>query len=155
VRFPSVSGTNLQRRRMTLPRDLAGEINLLLVAFWQRHQALVDTWMPLAQRIEERYEGFAAYELPVIQNRSRFSRWFIDSGMRAGIPNPQVRERTITLYLDKAEFLDALEISDDGTIYAILVDRSGEVLWHNRGPLDPAKKSDLMAFLDSRSTPAP
>jgi len=152
VRFPSVTGANLERRRHTLPADLDGELNLLFVAFWQSHQALVDTWLPLAKRLEERFPRLASYELPVIQTRSRLSRWFIDSGMRAGIPDRSVRERTITLYLDKPPFLEALGIDRDDTISVLLIDRQGTVLWQVRGPLDAVKESELVSALEEHTT---
>ncbi len=151
VLFPIVSGSNLERRRFQLPGDLDGELNWLILAFWQRHQGSVDTWMPLAKQLEESHPGFMTYELPVIQRRSRVSQWFIDSGMRAGIPDPQVRSRTITLYLDKAPFLRALEIDNDEAIHSAIVNRSGEVLWRTAGPWSPESEADLLAFLESRS----
>jgi hypothetical protein len=135
---------------MNLPGDLEGNLNLVILAFWQRHQALVDTWMPLATDLEQTYPGFATYELPVIQSRSRLSQWFIDSGMRAGISDERVRERTITLYLDKPPFLESLDIVDDGTIHVVLVDQTGKVLWRAVGPLVEATASDLESFLVDR-----
>lgn len=151
VLFPIVSGSNLERRRFHLPGDLDGELNWLILAFWQRHQGAVDTWMPLAKQLEERYPAFITYELPVIQRRSRVSQWFIDSGMRAGIPDRHVRSRTITLYLDKAPFLEALEIDSDDAIHSVVVDRSGEVLWRTAGPWSARSEEDLLTFLESRS----
>ncbi len=148
--FPTVTGSNLERRRMVLPADFEGSLNLVILAFWQRHQALVDTWMPLATDFEQRYPGFAAYELPVIQSRSRISQWFIDSGMRAGISDERVRERTITLYLDKPPFLKSLDIVDDDTIHSIVVDQTGQVLWRAAGPLVETTASDLEDFLHTR-----
>ena len=151
VLFPTVTGSNLERRRFRLPGDLDGELNWLILAFWQRHQGAVDTWMPLARNLEERHPGFVTYELPVIQSRSRVSQWFIDSGMRAGIPDRHVRSRTITLYLDKAPFLNALEIGNDDTICSVVVDRSGAVLWRAAGPWSAESEADLLTFLASRS----
>ena len=151
VLFPSVSGSNLERRRFQLPGDLDGELNWLILAFWQRHQGAVNTWMPLATQLEERHPGLVTYELPVIQLRSRVSQWFIDSGMRAGIPDPHVRSRTITVYLDKAPFLRALEIGNDDAIHSVIVNRSGEVLWRTAGPWSAESEAGLRAFLDGRS----
>ena len=148
--FPTVTGSNLERRHMSLPADFEGDLNLVVLAFWQRHQALVNTWMPLAGDLEKRHPGLAFYELPVIQKRSRVSQWFIDSGMRAGIADRRVRERTITLYLDKPPFLEDLGITDDGTIHAMVVDRTGRILWRATGPLIDAAESDLMDFLENR-----
>jgi hypothetical protein len=136
---------------MSLPSDLEGDLNLVVLAFWQRHQTLVDTWMPLGKNLEGRYPGLAVYELPVIQDRSRFSRWFIDNGMRAGISDPGVRERTITLYLDKPPFLEAVGISDDSTIHSLLIDRTGQVLWRANGPLVESAEVDLTALLEKLS----
>lgn len=151
VLFPTVTGSNLERRQFRLPRDLDGDLNWLILAFWQQHQVDVDTWMPLAKQLEERYPGLVTYELPVIQSRSRWSQWFIDSGMRAGIPDRHVRSRTITLYLDKAPFLEALEIGDDEAICSVVVDRSGAVLWRTAGPWTEESQADLVTFLESRS----
>jgi len=150
MHFPQVTGSNLERRRFTLPGDLEGDLNLLFLAFWQRHQALVDSRMPLANRLQEQRNDLVAYELPVIQSRSRLSQRFIDGGMRAGIPDLRIRRHTITLYLDKPPFLDALDISDDRTIQVLVVDRSGRVVWRTVGVWDQEREADLVSFLDQQ-----
>ncbi len=154
VRFPSVTGSDLERRRLRLPSDLEGDLNLIVLAFWRRHQPLVDTWMPFGRKLEDHYPGFAVYEVPVIQSRSRLSQWFIDSGMRAGIPDRDVRERTITLYLDKPPFLVALGITDDSTIHSLLFDRTGQVLWRANGPLVDSAEADITELLEKLRTDA-
>lgn len=139
---------------MSIPADLEGDLNLVVLAFWQRHQTLVDTWMPLGKNLEARYPGLAVYELPVIQDRSRISQWFIDSGMRAGIPDLAVRKRTITLYLDKPPFLEAIGINDDSTIHSMLIDRTGQIQWRAQGPLVEAAEVELTALLEKLSPDA-
>jgi hypothetical protein len=59
---------------------------------------------------------------------------FINEGMRAGIPNQKTRERTITLYLDKADFRAALNMTDEVHIYVLVVDLQGEEFFRARGP---------------------
>ncbi len=152
MRFPTVTGSNLERQHLTLPRDLEGDLNLLFLAFWRRHQELVDSWLPMANRLQDRYPDLAAYELPVIQSRSRLSQWFIDGGMRAGIPDRRVRERTVTLYLDKAPFLEALEIADDDTIQVMLVDGEGQVVWRTSDAWSPQGEAGLVSILDRHVT---
>jgi hypothetical protein len=49
--------------------------------------------------LDEQFNDLAYYELPTIQSRNSFYKMFINEGMRAGIPNPKARERTIILYL--------------------------------------------------------
>ena len=152
MHFPTVTGSNLERRSFTLPGDLEGELNLVILAFWRDHQMLVDTWMPLARRLQTRHSSLVAYELPVIESRSRISQWFIDSGMRSGIPDRATREHTITLYINKVEFLASLDIDDDSTIHTLLVDGVGRILWRSTGPLSPAKEEALSEFLEPRTT---
>jgi hypothetical protein len=98
--FPTVSGSNLLREKLTLPRDFQGKLNLIFIPFEQWHQMEVDSWMALAKELEQQFDGLVYYELPTIQSRNSFYKMFINEGMRAGIPNPKTRERTITLYLD-------------------------------------------------------
>jgi len=99
------------------------------------------------KRFEELDPGFYYYELPTIQRPNAFTRWFIDTGMRRGIPDRKARERTITLYLEKKPFCDALLITDQKKIYAFLVDREGKVLWRSEGLFDETKGASLRSAL--------
>ncbi|MDD3948732.1 MAG: hypothetical protein PHT43_04630, partial [Anaerolineaceae bacterium] len=126
--FPTVSGSSLQREKLTLPQDFAGEYNLLFIAFQQWQQDEVNTWINLAESLEARFLGLVYYELPTIRSLNAFSKFFINEGMRAGIPSPKSRERTITLYLDKDDFRAALGLEDEEHIFVLLIDQQGKEL---------------------------
>jgi hypothetical protein len=132
--FPTVKGSNLLREKLTLPRDFQGGFNLVFIPFEQWQQTEVDSWMALAKELEEQFDSLAYYELPTIQSRNTFYKLFINEGMRAGIPNPKTRERTITLYLDKADFRSALHMVDEEHIYVLVVDQQGNEFFRARGP---------------------
>ena len=132
-KFPTVKGSNLQRKTMTLPNDLEGDLNLLFVPFQRWQQSQVDSWIPFAITLENDYPNLRYYELPTMQSLNWLSQTFINQGMRAGIPDPMARERTITLYLNKNEFKDALGIETETTIHVFLVNRDGDVLWRSEG----------------------
>jgi hypothetical protein len=132
--FPTVSGSNLLRDKLTLPHDFQGKLNLVFIPFEQWHQVEVDSWMALAKTLEEQFDSLVYYELPTIQSRNSFYKMFINEGMRAGIPDPKTRERTITLYLDKADFRAALGLLDEKHIYVLVVDRQGKEFFRVRGP---------------------
>ena len=132
--FPTVSGTNLLRKKLTLPRDFQGELNLVFIPFERWHQTEVDSWSALAGKLEEKYEGLVYYELPTLQYGGPIYKIFLNEGMRAGIPNPKTRERTITLYLDKADFRAALDMKDEEHMYVLVVDRQGKEFFRARGP---------------------
>jgi hypothetical protein len=143
--FPTVKGTNLLRQALTLPEDFQGEINLVFVPFYQWHQEEVDSWGQLAKELELAYPVLRYYELPTLQQMNFFSKTVINEGMRAGIPDPQVRARTITLYVNKAYFRRSLQMPDEGHIYVLLVDRQGAVLWSSRGAYTPQQAAALLA----------
>jgi hypothetical protein len=145
MQFPSVTGSNLQRRKLDLPEGFEGELNLVLIAFQQWQQSQVDTWIPFAKQLEEAHPGLRYYELPTIQRLNALARTFINEGMRAGIPDPVARERTITLYVDKNAFKQALQLSREDDIYVLLLDREGRVLWRAEGILTQEKGESLAA----------
>jgi predicted transcriptional regulator len=67
--------------------------------------------------------------------------------MRAGIPDPVARERTITLYLDKSAFRQALRLLHEDDIHVLLLDRQGRVLWSAEGAFTPEKGESLSAVV--------
>jgi hypothetical protein len=134
VVFPTVQGTNLEGKEYILPRDFEGRCNLLFVAFKREQQEMVDTWVPAARYLGSTYPELRYYELPTIKHLNAMTRWFINRGMRGGIPDPAARAATITLYIDKEPFRRALSIESEETITILLLDRAGHVLWRSEGP---------------------
>ncbi len=150
MRFPTVKASNLAGREFTLPSGLEGDLNIVALAFQMWHQNEVDTWMPLLAQVERRVPVVRAYELPVLRSMNRLNQWMIDSGMRGGIPDPATRARTITLYLDKERFRQALGLPDENHIYVLLMDRSGQVHWQTQGAYCPDKAESLMAVIEQK-----
>lgn len=150
MKFPQAQGVNLLRQKITLPDDLDGELIILFIAFQQWHQSLVDSWAPLARELEGSLPGVQYYELPVIQKMNFLAQTFINEGMRAGIPNPTTRQKTITLYLDKASFRRSLGLPTEDTIYVLILDRFGNIIWRTEGAYSPAKGEALRTILAER-----
>ena len=144
--FPKLTARNLEKQVFSLPGDFAGERNLLLIAFQREQQKNVDTWLSQMHRFEQT-PGFAYYELPTLSRLNPIARWFINSGMRRGIPDAKARARTLTLYVDKEAFRKALNLPYEDRIYAVLVDRSGRVHWRAEGDFDEAKAASLQEAL--------
>ena len=147
--FPVVSGYNLDREEFVFPRDFGAEYNLVIVAFEQYHQNAVNTWIPFLQEVEAFHPSFMYYELPTIRSLPVVPRTFINEGMRAGIPDQTARERTVTLYLDKEVFKDAVNISNEEEIHLLLVDKVGNILWRGSGPYSEDKADHLVDYLQS------
>lgn len=145
--FPVVSGSNLLRQKLTLPDDFKGKLNLVFVAFLQWQQSEINSWIPDVMEWEKQYPGLVYYELPVIEDRQNLYKWFINEGMRAGIPNPLTRERTIPLYLHKPEFLRSLEMTDEEHIYILLLNSDHNEVARFRGMYSRETGSNLSDIL--------
>jgi hypothetical protein len=131
--FPTVQARNLNGRTLALPADLAGTLNVLLIAFRRDHQQLIDAWFPALEPLLAAHPNLCAYELPVIAGGYTLVRPFIDGGMAGAIPSPAVRERTLTVYTDVKRFRAALQINSPATITILLVDRNGQISWRGTG----------------------
>jgi len=147
VRFPRVEGRNLEGRRFALPTDFEGERNVVMVAFRREQQADVDTWLPLLREMSAAHADLRVYELPTLSRGFSFMRGFIDGGMKRGIPELATREATITLYIDKGPFQQALAITNDRQITTFVVTRDGRVLWRADGPMTAAAEASLREAL--------
>jgi hypothetical protein len=145
--FPTLEATNLNKQTLQFPGGLAGDLNLLLVAFQREQQADIDTWLPALPAVTVRHPNFSYYEIPVIERMNFMMRWVIATGMRGGIPDKQQRARTVTLHLDKKPFESALQIDSEKTIYALLINKKGEVVWREQGRASESKLESLEAFL--------
>jgi hypothetical protein len=150
VKFPAATGANLQRNKLTLPADFGGELNITLIAFEQWQQNTVNTWLPFVEQLEQRYDTVRYYELPVIRRMNFFARTFINEGMRAGIPDTKAKERTITFYLDKPAFRQALDLPHERDIYILLIDQEGNVIWRSEGAFTSEKGEVLIEEIEGR-----
>lgn len=153
-RFPRVAGRSLEGRNLTLPQDFEGALDIVVVAFQRDQQHEVDGWMPLLHSLADHRSDVRVYELPTLGRGYRLMRSFIDGGMRRGIPDRAVRAATVTLYVDKTSFRDALGLRDEDRIYVLLVDRDGRVHWRAEGPFNAATGAELSSRL-GKTMPSP
>jgi hypothetical protein len=145
--FPIIKASDLNKKEIVLPTGLAGERNVVLIAFQREQQTDVDTWLKPLPALLSKRQNVRYYELPTIGRGAGMFRMFIDNGMRSGIPDKAQRERTITLYLDKEPFKKALQLGSENQIHALLLDKAGKVLWRAEGRFDEAKGKSLEAVL--------
>lgn len=139
--FPAIAATSLDGRRWHLPDDL-DRTSVVILAFQRWQQAEVDGWIDGLEAMDCPYPIF---EVPTIGRGYRWARSFIDGGMRAGIPDPVVRARTLTTYTSVSRVLGALGLSSDGHVIATLVTPAGEVHALVQGVFDEAAAASFVA----------
>jgi hypothetical protein len=155
TRFPRVTGRSLLGAELALPRDLPAERTLVVVAFRQWHQAQVDRWIAraVADGVPATPRGLtglvpaAVVELPVLSTAWRPARRFIDGGMTAGIGDPDILARTITIYTDVGRFQRSLAIPGGEEVHALVVARDGSILARGAGEPVDHEWSGILAAL--------
>jgi hypothetical protein len=143
IHFPNVSGKNLNGKKYTFPQDFSAAKILVLIAFKREQQAQVDTWFPFADSLEQTLKDFRYYEFPTLSQFNPLFQWFINRGMRSGIQDYSARKRTVSFYINKEPFKNALNIQTEDTIYIMLLDKSGRIHWRTNGNITDQKTESL------------
>ena len=139
-RFPRVSGENLKGKRFEFPNDFTSGRTLVLFAYEQEQADILSSWVNGVDLLNRQIEW---YETPVIATPLQLGSFFIDGGMRKGIPDERIQERVVTLYTDRNKFSESLGILFDiHGAYAMVVERDGKVIGYVQGAYstDGAKK---------------
>ncbi len=155
ISFPQLGAHDLDAREVSLPAELPGEWNVVIIAFQRQQQELVDSWVPWLEERAAVTPWLRFAELPAIGLQWRAARPVIDGGMAAAIRDQQTRRRTLTVYTDLRRVTTPLGISDRDTIWLFLVDRAGRVRWRGSGGWDPATADSLAAALAGLPEQAP
>ena len=147
VRFPTLRAENLLGEQFAIPDGLPGEVRLVFVAFQQRQQTLVNSWLAVADQIEADYPGLRYFELPTIATPYRLMKPIIDNGMRSGIPSDDARARTITVFTNVGDFVEETGLSGRDDIAVFLLDAEGRIRFSARGPRTDESEAALRAAI--------
>ena len=135
--FPTITGKNLNKQVTAIPDDFSEQPLIVIAAFQRWHQNLVDESMENLDKMNMN-DTHTVIELPVIKKYSMLQRMRLDGLMRAAISDFGVRQRTITVYLDKQAFRDSLNIPNEDTMYWFVVDHTTKsILLRGSGIMTP------------------
>ena len=123
--FPTIQGNTLNKETKLVPDDFVDKNLVVIVAFQQWHQSLVDESILLLED-NGLGETHNIIEVPTIRKSSKLNEIYLDGIMRAGIRDNRIRNRTITAYLDKEQFRRDLDIPNEDTIYWFLVEKDSK-----------------------------
>ena len=109
------------KEKKVVPDDFVDKDLIIIVAFQQWHQGLVDQSINLLEN-NEMDLTHNIIEVPTIRKTNKLNEIYLDGVMRAGIRDDRIRNRTITAYLNKEEFKEDLDIPNEETIYWFLIE---------------------------------
>jgi hypothetical protein len=147
MRFPTVKAYSLAKAKVTLPAELKGKENLLVLSFDVSRGPEVDRWLREAESLERLHAGLRYYVLPVSGRENDLYRWWQNSSMRGSYNDPQEWPWIVPLYVNRKQFRSALQIAKDRTVVVLLTDQQGNVLWRTDGKLTQEKQAALNAAI--------
>jgi hypothetical protein len=143
--MPVIESTDLNKKTIVWPRDFTAERTLIFIAFSQSQQGNIDAWV---NGMKLKAAGAPVwFEIPMISDPGSAGRWFINSGMRSGIPSKADRARVVTVYGNKAAMMKAMGLTSEKQIYAIVVDKTGKIIARASGNYTETGAAELMAAL--------
>jgi hypothetical protein len=148
MRFPTLDTHDLEGEHVRVPDDLPAGPRIVLLPFQRWQQPIVDGWSRQAHALAETHPGLSVWEVPAISNHYEAARFFIDGGMKAAIPDVDVRKHTLTAYTDMSALIGELGIPDYETVHAFLLDGEGEIVWRGSGQVDEQQVAALATALE-------
>jgi len=148
MNFPEIEASNLEGRKFKLPQDLDGKLNVIIMPFLREQQEIVDQWVFFLVDLVQKKPELQFYEIPILQARDKYFQLAVDEAMRAGIPDKSARERTITIYTDREEFLPKLKIAGLEIIQIFLLNKEGHILWRSEGEFTEQKGIELQKVIN-------
>jgi hypothetical protein len=155
--FPTVSFYTLSKQHVTLPADLHGDRNLLLLYFELTQQPDVDNWNGTIDQWRASDPSLTTYTSLVSSQKNFLSRWWQNASMRSGTDSSRW-PTTLPIYVNKHNFEHQLAIPSEKQVVLLLLDRKGHVLSRVSGPAtDPNRTAmrNAMHAAGGPTMPAP
>jgi hypothetical protein len=151
--IPTVSSYTLSKERVTLPADLHGDRNLLLLYFDLTQQPDVDNWNGIIDRWRANDPSLTSYTSLVSSQKNFLSRWWQNASIRSASSDRSRWPTTLPLYVDKRAFERKLGIPSEKQVVLLLLDRQGHVLSRVSGPPTDNSRVAMRNALNAAGSP--
>lgn len=153
-RLPDLTGYFLDGEAISLPSDLEEPATLLVITREGQGGEDFESWRDVASDLSG--EVSAVYVV-LMSHRRGIDRAVAAGRLRRDVPDPELRASMVPVFQAGRE-VDA-RLGLGAGVSALLVDKTGEILWQATGAADDAAASDIRRLLEhparEREQPAP
>lgn len=147
-RLPAFMSQTLLRQPVTVPEGLPSDRTLALITFKRGQHAQAESWI---QGLNLRNDSSIAWmRMPVLNDPGTLTgRSAVERKLLQHYPDETERARLIPVFTDRASFVRSAGLNGTTQVYAVVVNRQGEILARVEGQFDPDKAQTLRETLQA------
>ena len=147
--LPTFMARTLDRQAVRVPDGLPGERTLALIAFRGTQQAHIEGWVQGLNLKDD--PSISWLRMPVLNDPGSVAgRSDIENKLRRKYPNDAERARMVPVFTNREHFVRSAGLNGTDQVYAVVVNRQGEVLARAEGMFDAGKAQNLRETLQQR-----
>ena len=148
--LPAFMSQTLTHQPVAVPEGLPSERTLALITFKRGQHAQAESWI---QGLNLRNDASIAWmRMPVLNDPgTQTGRSAVENKLLRHFPADTERARLVPVFTDRANFVRSAGLNGTDQVYAVVVNRQGDVLARVEGQFDPCKAHALRETLQARS----
>ncbi len=146
--LPAFMAHTLLRQPVAVPAGLPSDRTLVLITFQRGQRAQAESWI---EGLDLRNDSSIAWmRMPVLNDPGTLTgRSAVEDKFLRHYPDDAERARLVPVFTDRARFVRSAGLNGITQVYAVVVNRQGEVLARVEGQFDPAKAQALRETLQA------
>jgi hypothetical protein len=146
--MPRVEGESLAGQKVLLPDDAKGKVAVLVFGFTKASKGPTSAWGDKIFSNFGTQQGFALYQLPVLQDVPRFIRGMVISGMKKGVKE-NMRDHFIPVLQGESELKTLVGYKETDDAYLVILDPAGQIVQQKHAPFSDAAYAQLTKELQT------
>lgn len=148
--LPAFMARTLDRRAIDVPQGLPAERTLALITFRSAQKEHIDGWVAGLKLHDD--PSIAWLRMPVLNDPgSSAARSEIENKLLRRYPALAERARMMPVFTNRDDFVRSAALPGTDQVYAVVINRQGEVLARAEGRFDADKAHNLRETLQQRS----
>jgi hypothetical protein len=150
--FPEITGTTLEDKTVSLPKDTKGKYTLVGVAYSQKADDALKGWFqPVYETfLDESDYDVNVYFIGMISGIKEVAAGTIEKKMKQGV-DPVLHKNMLLYKGEAAKYKDLLGLKEKDTPYFFLIDKTGKVVYTTSGAYTDAKLEKAEDILDENA----
>lgn len=148
-RLPAFMARTLDRQAVRVPEGLPAERTLALIAFKGTQKAHIEGWIQGLNLKDD--PSISWFRMPVLNDPGNAAgRSDIETRLLRKYPADAERARMVPVFTDRDQFVRSAGLRGTDQVYAVVVNRQGDVLARAEGMFDADKAQSLRETLKQR-----